>query len=78
MEKAGIRRFICQTTLGAGDSWGNLNFFWKYIMFGTILRDVFADHERQENYVKQSRLDWTIVRPGAFMDGCARRFEWNL
>ena len=31
MEKAGIRRFICQSTLGAGDSWGNLNFFWKYI-----------------------------------------------
>lgn len=69
MEKAGIQRFICQTTLGAGDSWGNLNFFWKYIMFGTILREVFADHERQENYVKQSGLDWTIVRPGAFVDG---------
>lgn len=69
MEKAGIRRFICQTTLGAGDSWGNLNFFWKYIMFGTLLRDVFADHERQESYVKQSRLNWTIVRPGAFVDG---------
>ncbi|MUL39411.1 NAD(P)-dependent oxidoreductase [Gloeocapsopsis dulcis] len=69
MEKAGIRRFICQTTLGAGDSWGNLNFFWKYIMFGTLLRDVFADHERQESYVKQSHLDWTIIRPGAFVDG---------
>jgi putative NADH-flavin reductase len=69
METAGIRRFICQTTLGAGDSWGNLNFFWKYIMFGTLLRDVFADHEKQESYVKQSHLDWTIVRPGAFVDG---------
>jgi hypothetical protein len=32
-------------------------------MFGTLLRDVFADHEKQESYVKQSRLDWTIVRP---------------
>lgn len=69
MEKAGVRRFICQTTLGVGDSQGNLNFFWKYIMFGAILRDVFADHEKQENYVRQSRLDWTIVRPGAFTDG---------
>lgn len=69
MEKAGVQRFICQTTLGAGDSWGNLNFFWKYIMFGTLLRDVFADHQRQENEVKHSQLDWTIVRPGAFVDG---------
>jgi putative NADH-flavin reductase len=69
MEKVGVHRLICQTTLGAGDSWENLNFFWKYIMFGGILRDVFADHERQENFIKQSSLDWTIVRPGAFTDG---------
>ena len=69
MEKAGIRRFICQSTLGAGDSWENLNFLWKYIMFGFLLRQVFADHEKQEKYVKQSSLDWTIIRPGAFVDG---------
>ena len=69
MEKSGIRRFICQSTLGAGDSWENLNFFWKYIMFGFLLRKPFADHQRQENHVQQSRLDWTIVRPGAFVDG---------
>jgi putative NADH-flavin reductase len=69
MEKAGVRRFICQTTLGVGDSQGNLDFFWKYIMFGFLLREVFADHVLQENYIKQSRLDWTIVRPGAFTDG---------
>lgn len=29
MEKAGVRRFICLSTLGVGDSWGNLSFFWK-------------------------------------------------
>jgi putative NADH-flavin reductase len=29
MEKMGVQRFICQTTLGVGDSEGNLNFFWK-------------------------------------------------
>lgn len=38
-------------------------------MFGFILRDAFADHERQENVVKQSHLDWTIVWPSAFVDG---------
>ncbi len=69
MEKAGVRRFICQTTLGVGDSEGNLNFFWKYIMFGFFLRQVFADHVRQEDYVKQSHLDWIIVRPSAFVEG---------
>ena len=69
MEKAGIQRFICQSTLGTGESWGNLNFFWKYIMFGFLLREVFADHEKQESHVKQSCLDWTIIRPGALVDG---------
>lgn len=69
MEKVGVRRLICQSTLGAGDSWGNLDFYWKYIMFGFILRKVFADHERQEALVRNSNLDWTIVRPGALIDG---------
>jgi putative NADH-flavin reductase len=69
MEKVGVRRFICQTTLGIGDSRGNLNFFWKYVMFGFLLRQVFADHVKQEEYVKQSSLGWTIVRPSAFVDG---------
>ena len=69
MDQMGVRRLICQTTMGTGDSWGNLNFYWKYIMFGLILRNVFADHERQEGYVRQSHLDWTIVRPSAFVDG---------
>ncbi|MEL6929508.1 MAG: SDR family oxidoreductase [Cyanobacteria bacterium J06600_6] len=69
LEKAGIKRFICQSTLGAGDSWSNLDFYWKYIMFGFLLRKVFADHQIQEEYVRQSDLDWTIIRPSAFIDG---------
>lgn len=69
MEKASVRRFICQSTLGVGDSRANLSFFWKHIMFGLLLRRAYADHVGQENYVKESRLDWTIVRPGAFTDG---------
>ena len=69
LEKAGIKRFICQSTLGAGDSWSNLNFYWKYIMFGFILRKVFADHQIQEKHVRHSNLDWTIIRPAAFIEG---------
>ena len=69
MEKAGVERFICQSTLGAGDSRGNLNFFWKYIMFGMLLRKAYADHELQETYVMTSNLRWTIIRPAAFTNG---------
>lgn len=69
MQAQGVRRLICQTTLGTGDSRGNLNFFWKRIMFGWYLKQVFLDHELQESYVRESGLDWTIVRPAAFTDG---------
>ncbi len=69
MENTGVRRFICQSTLGVGDSQANLNLFWKYIMFGLLLRPAYLDHVSQEDHVRQSRLDWTIVRPAAFTDG---------
>lgn len=69
MQQHHVNRLICQTTLGAGDSHKNLNFFWKRIMFGWFLKQVFLDHELQEEYVKNSDLDWTIVRPGGFTDG---------
>lgn len=71
MHRHGVRRLICQSTLGAHESWENLNFFWKRIMFGLILRPVFLDHELQEKLVRASGLDWTIVRPSAFADGPA-------
>ncbi len=69
MGKKGVRRLICQSTLGVGDSRGNLNFWWKYVMFGMLLRPAYEDHVQQEEFVKQSDLDWTIVRPAAFTDG---------
>ena len=35
----------------------------------TILRKAFADHEAQEDCIKQSQLEWTIVRPGEYTQG---------
>jgi len=69
MEDLGVGRLVCQTTLGVGDSWANLNFFWKYIMFGFLLKRAFQDHELQEDYIRESNLDFTIVRPSAFTNG---------
>lgn len=71
MQAWGVDRLIVQSTLGAHESWDNLNFFWKRIMFGALLRPVFKDHELQEMIVRASGLNWTIVRPGAFADGPA-------
>ncbi len=68
MNKLGIKRFICQTTLGMGESYKNLNFIWKHIMFGMLLKKAFKDHQRQEEYIFNSNLDYTIIRPSALTD----------
>jgi len=69
MKTNGLSRLICQSTLGTGDSNNNLNFFWKHIMFGWFLKQVFLDHELQEKYIRESNLNWTIIKPAAFTDG---------
>jgi putative NADH-flavin reductase len=69
MEKTGVQRLICQSSLGVGDSRANLSFFTKYIIVLVFLRHPFGDHERQEAVVKKSSLNWTIVRPPHLRDG---------
>jgi putative NADH-flavin reductase len=69
MEQAGVRRLVCQSSLGVGDSRGNIPFFTKYVVIGIFLRHAFADHERQEAVVRESALDWIIVRPPHLKDG---------
>jgi putative NADH-flavin reductase len=69
MQGTDVKRLICQSSLGVGDSRTNLPFFTKYIIVSVFLRHAFADHERQEAVVRQSSLDWTIVRPPHLKDG---------
>lgn len=69
MQGTGVKRLICLSSLGVGDSRANLPFFTKYIIVPVFLRHAFEDHERQEVVVRQSALDWTIVRPPHLKDG---------
>lgn len=69
MKDAGVQRLIVQSTLGVGDSRPNLTPVWRYLMFGLLLRPAYADHVEQEQHVRASGLQWTIVRPAAFTDG---------
>jgi putative NADH-flavin reductase len=69
MTNAGVRRFICQSSLGVGGSRSTLPFHYKYLIFPLLLRYVLADHELQEEHVKASPLDWVIVRPANLTNG---------
>ncbi|ATL46044.1 epimerase [Chitinophaga caeni] len=72
MQALGIKRLICQTSLGFGDGKEVLNqtsFIFKHIIVPFFLQNAFDDHAVQEDYIKKSGLDWTIIRPGNLTDG---------
>lgn len=69
MEEKGLKRLICLSGLGAGDSFDQLSPFYRYFIFPVILKHVFKDHNNQEEIVRASSLDWTLVRPGNFIKG---------
>ena len=63
MKAANVKRLVCLSSFGVGDSRSDLSFFTRYIVVGIFLRHAFADHERQEAVVENCALDWTLVRP---------------
>lgn len=69
MQKSGVRRLVLESSLDVGDSKGELGFFFTHVIRPTILRNIFNDKELQEQIVRDSRLDWVIVRPAMLTDG---------
>ncbi|MGD9021046.1 MAG: SDR family oxidoreductase [Lysobacterales bacterium] len=69
MKTNGVQRLVCLSSMGVGDSKANLPWFTKHVIVGIYLRHAFADHERQEAVVRQSGLDWTLVRPPHLKEG---------
>jgi putative NADH-flavin reductase len=69
MEREGTKRFVCESSLGIGDSKGQLGGFYTYFFIPILLRHVFADKEVQEKVIEASHVDWVIVRPAALTNG---------
>ena len=69
MASHGVRRLVCETSLGLGDSAGRLGLMYTLFVIPAILPFYFWDKTRQERAIAESGLDWVIVRPGALTDG---------
>jgi uncharacterized protein YbjT (DUF2867 family) len=63
MKAAGVSRLVAITGMGAGDSKGHGGFVFDKLIFPLLLRNVYADKDRQEAIVRESGLDWVLVRP---------------
>ncbi|WP_017297168.1 NAD(P)-dependent oxidoreductase [Nodosilinea nodulosa] len=77
MKKSPCRRLLCVTGIGAGDSRGHGGFFYDKIINPLLLKTGYEDKDRQEAIVRQSGLDWEIIRPGFLTNG-ARTGKYRI
>ena len=68
MKAEHVSRLLCITGMGAGDSAGHGGFLFNNVIFPLLLKKVYADKNRQEAIVRNSGLDWVLVRPSVLND----------
>jgi len=66
MQREGVRRLVCVTGVGAGDTKGHGGFVYDWIVYPLFTKAIYADKDRQEALIRDSGTDWTIVRPAPF------------
>lgn len=71
MAAAAVKRLVCITSYGVGDTRDRLSPLYRMGLRVLQLDEQLADKERQEQLVKASGLDWTLVQPVGFTDGAA-------
>lgn len=72
MKAERVARLVGITGMGAGDSAGHGGFLFDQLIFPLLLRKVYADKNRQEALIRDSGLDWVLVRPSVLNDKPAR------
>jgi len=68
MTEKGIRRIVVMTALGVGDSANEVPAFFRFLVKISNIKYAYLEHERQENLLESSALDWTVVRPVMLTD----------
>ncbi len=72
MKHHGVSRLVVLSAFGTGESRRVANFIFDKLLISFLLKIPFQDHERQERMVRESGLDWVIVRPTRLTNGPAR------
>jgi len=64
MQHHNVKRLVCITGIGAGNSKGHGGFLYNKLILPLVLKRIYDDKDRQEAEIRSSNLDWIIVRPG--------------
>ena len=68
MKTQKVKRLICVTGFGAGDSRASISCLQR-LPFQVVFGRAYDDKSLQEQLIKDSELDWTIARPGVLTSG---------
>jgi len=71
MARTGVKRLVAVTGFGAGDSRAAFS-LPERISHRLFLGTAYADKDRQEAIIRESDLDWLIVRPTILTNGRGR------
>jgi putative NADH-flavin reductase len=75
MRAQNVKRLICVTGFGAGDSRASVSPLQR-LPFQIVFGRAYDDKSLQERLIKDSGLDWTIARPGVLTGGpLTRRYK---
>lgn len=66
MEAANVRRLVAITGVGAGETRGHGGFWYDRVIYPLFTRPLYEDKDRQECLIRESTLDWVLVRPAPF------------
>jgi uncharacterized protein YbjT (DUF2867 family) len=72
MERHGTRRFVCETSLGIGDSAFRMGLYYTLFVIPIVLPFYYWDKARQERAIAASPVPWVIVRPVVLRNGARR------
>ena len=68
MTVQGVKRLICVTGFGAGNSRASIPWLQR-LPFEAVFGRAYGDKSQQERLIRQSELYWTIARPGVLTNG---------
>ncbi len=63
------QKLIVVTGIGAGDSKGHGGFLYDRVINPLLLKEIYKDKNREEAIIKESHVNWMIVRPGFLTNG---------
>lgn len=63
LQDARVRRVVVMSSCGVGDSWGQMPWLSRMFMGWTNVKYALADHNLVDEEIRQTKMDWTLVRP---------------